>query len=388
MRTKPWFFLSIAIVAAVVLATSGCHTADEPTANSLSLALLSSDTIHMESSAAAHFRFRITANNAPILGAYLSVEDGRSGFSYRVGPTMADGTVMLNDSLTVDDPGGLFRYHCHAVKDGYRESGTVDVYLEMLLNLKVHVAVTSLSSTSIGVHWSPLDVRPDTIVASRNGAIVARTFVTGDTTGVLEGLEAGVVYTVSVHTADGPSMGVLWSPANRIAVRLYESADKTAGHPAGLDLATGNTIAIQDTTAAHDADLVFVSNVSSSSGVSLASPGAWWVSGYRNGRHTRLSPMTFNSVKLDQTYYTRDLTQFFDSTTTQGTDVRDVLGYYYGKPAVGYCKTESGNYARIEILPQGGGSLLGGTYGKRYIDLVIWYQPLANVPYAGRGRHR
>jgi hypothetical protein len=385
---KPWFYLFVAFMIAVAMATSGCHSADEPTGAPLGLALLSSDTVHMESSAGAHFRFRIMSNNTPVADAYLSVVDSRSGFSYRVGPTMADGIVTLNDTITPADPGGLFRYHCSAVKDGYRASDPVDVYLEMMLNLRVQVAVTSLNSTSLGVRWSPLDMRPDTIVATRDGVAVARTIVTGDTSAVIDGLEAGVIYSVSVHTADGPSMSVLWSPANKISVRLYESADKTSGHAAGINLATGATIDIHDTNAAHDADLVFVSNVSSSSGVSLASPGAWWVSGYRNGRHTRLSPLTFNSVTLDQTFYTRDLTQFFDSSTTQGMDVRDVLGYYYGMPAVAYCKTESGNYARIEILPQGGGSLLGGTYGKRYMDMVIWYQPVANVPYAGRGRRR
>src|SRR5205814_1900092 len=123
------------------------------------------------------------------------------------------------------------------------------------------------------------------------------------------------------------------------------------------------TYAALDTNIQKKADLVFASDISSTSGVSLASPAAWWVSGFYNGNRTRLSAMHFEEQDMDHYYYSRSLAQFFDSTTTTGTDVRDFTTSFSQNHAMVYCQTHSGNYARVEILPQSNGTLVGGFYG-------------------------
>jgi hypothetical protein len=263
------------------------------------------------------------------------------------------------------------------------------------------VAANSRSATSIGVAWhrQSTDVTVDTVIVMANGAVVKTQLTSStDTTAVVEGLSLNTLYTIYVGSQAGRSATpVTWATAIRTEnLRLYETADNTAGHFSGLVL-NGNDIGLGPNAATVSvsasapnrafSDIIFASDTSNhTSFLTIVSPAVTTLSGIDAGKYTKFSNATQVAGGMNSIYYTGDLRS---TITTSGTNIINAIELNTttsAQPLVFNVLTADNHFARVEVLPQAsnGGRLHGGTAGTNYIDVSVSYQPLTNTPYAGR----
>jgi hypothetical protein len=184
---------------------------------------------------------------------------------------------------------------------------------------------------------------------------------------------------------------IAWSAANlTTAIRLYETADVTAGHPSGLVLGnTSSSLSIGDASAATKIDLVLATDPSASSPAPhlvlvSADDALAKISG--TPRSADFGHVDLVTGGLINDYLNASLTTI-DSNAATSAGAYIIPQVNNGRSAVVPIRTADRHYARVEIIPQASNAngLFALTSGARYyIDVNVTYQPVAYRGYADR----
>lgn len=265
-------------------------------------------------------------------------------------------------------------------------------------NGPTNVEVTAIDESRISVRWTREsgDASPNTIIATPvgGGAAITENIGAGLSTGIIDGLTPNVKYTIQVESStNNLSTGVEWATATRSAkIRLWETADNTAGHFSGLVLGNPG----EATSSAHsastigaeklDIDLVLASDTSLLNLPYMTLQGADVDgSGIIGGRATRLGNVV-NAITagLDGDFYSTSFSDQFNLGVNFVPFPQNA-----SDPLVILVKTADNpsHYARVEVTKQPSGLVWGegpAPENYRYIDVVVSYQPIAGVAYAGR----
>jgi hypothetical protein len=261
------------------------------------------------------------------------------------------------------------------------------------ISAPTNVMVNTLDANQISAIWTrgSDDTGVDTlIVRNANSGARAGTAVAfaGTSTATVNGLSANTLYTVSVASADNESAGIEWATAARSGkIKLWETAGTGAGQPSGLIIgpSTHGTVAAALSVSHPDAaliDIVLATDPSvPNSLISFQSAHTIGSQLPDNDSTNFADTVYYVSGGLNNDYYSSG---FGSRITTKGFYDQFSLAPL-NSSAICLVRTQSGYYARIEIVPQADGKLwnVNGS-DQRSIDVIVSYQSLPNKPYASR----
>jgi hypothetical protein len=268
------------------------------------------------------------------------------------------------------------------------------------VGIPTNVMLQSQNSTTIGAAWTraPGDNGTDTMIVMDGNTVVNTGVSFGDSIGSVNGLSTGTVYTVIIASAGGRTAGTPWMTAvQTMGLQLYEFSSANAS---GLQLnGTDGQATVISASKANAGSMDFFlddfqNNDSILSLSQISFEGAEFLNG--DGVTWRNSFFDPNSLYVPgglANYYTpTDFTAQIDSINNpseQGNEYDIPSDAIYGTKGsrILLCETADGNFAKIEIVPDPNtGMLYSGSGLDKYITVNVSYQPIANKPYAARGR--
>lgn len=259
------------------------------------------------------------------------------------------------------------------------------------------VEVTSMANNTFGVRWTRAsgDVGVNKIIATPSGGGTATEVTTTSTatSGTITVPAAGR-YNIMVQSSDGNnSTAVEWATAVRYGteaapLRLWETADNTPGHPSGLILSTGTPTSILAGNKL-DIDVILMSDPLLPSLPYLSFQGADVNGSGGLTRATRFGNTYYVvAAGLDGDYYSSSFAGEIKAVSDPTAVNYFAIPQLASNPIILLARTADGHYARIEIVKQPTTGLLWGEDStpqhNRFIDVVVSYQTIADLGYAGR----
>ncbi len=254
----------------------------------------------------------------------------------------------------------------------------------------------------INVEWTrgAGDNGTDTLIVMDGDTVInAGITSAGLSTNSAVGLLPGIAYTIIIASTGGRTAGLQWMTAVYTAgLQLYEFSST---NPSGLQLnGPGSSATVVSAIKANAGSMDFFlddfqNNDSILSASQISFEGAQFLNG--NGTTWRNSYFDRNVFYVPgglTNYYTpTNFAALIDSINApnelQGNDFDIPADAIYGTKgsAILLCETADGNFAKIEIVPDPNtGMLYSGSGTDKYITVNVSYQPIANQPYAARGR--
>ncbi|MFI5201200.1 MAG: hypothetical protein ACHQNE_02290, partial [Candidatus Kapaibacterium sp.] len=202
----------------------------------------------------------------------------------------------------------------------------------------------------------------------------------------------GVLYTITVVSSGGSSNSVTWMTAIRTSgLQLYQFS---SGQRSGLQLngpggqaavvsASSSNIGTMDfylEDVQHDNTITTTSSLSFEGAQFLNTTGETWRNSYID------VPDRYVVGGLDADYSASDFsTQLGRITAGNAYDIPDDAVYATKGSRVLIVKTQDGNLAKIEVVPDPTtGKLYSGSGTNKYVTVNVSYQPIAGQPYAAR----
>lgn len=255
----------------------------------------------------------------------------------------------------------------------------------------------SSSETSVALKWTAgpatETVTGYEIQVNETGSASVSTVEAGTgTTVTVTGLTEGKLYEFAVVAKNGSakstaSAKVEWAPARVVAnaYRLYSSRNTTMG--SGLAIWTGAVPEVLKIVRGHEWDICF-DDKTKPADPRIASPGQTEyidaASNFPNGQPARITywgPQLVNITSLDEVYMASPLT-----VPASGGEMYWSLGSIGGTMNWGSViasKNSDGtyNFGRI-MVKRVGTSFVQGTGNDTFIEVMIAYQTMKDVPYA------
>jgi hypothetical protein len=239
------------------------------------------------------------------------------------------------------------------------------------------VMINTLDANQITAKWtrSADDLGGDTLIVTDKATGIESKAIAfaGTSSATVNGLSAGKLYDVQVASEGGRTVAIEWATAARSGkIKLWETSGTGAGQPSGLIIGPSTHGAVAAALSVNAADNALIDIVLATdpavptSNISLQSAH---IEGY------------YVSGGLDNDYYTSG---FGGRITTKGYYDQFALAPN-NMSAVCLVRTETGYYARVEIVPQADGKLWNvDASNNRSIDVIVSYQSIVNKPYASR----
>ena len=321
-------------------------------------------------------------------GAYIDFYDPIEKRALHEGPTPEDGTWMFTDTIPDTVRGSVFEFAFVAKVPGAINSDSLRLWIATkdIRQWDIDsIAANSWYDQYIGVEWARpvIDSGMDTLFVHTAGssvAIILEPFP--QKSSIISDLQ-GDVDTIWVHNAYASSKAIVWASANYYYDNeLYPNSGANNGIHSALQFSTGQTVS----GTSSGADIIIAQDPNNhNSGFTIISPSVSALSGFSGGRTTNfyhIVPYIDTGENIQESYYTNDLSTYVNGATpVYEIPLPDSSHYSTRFIAV----TEDGHYAQVSIGPV---SHDPSDNNIPYANVALSYQPVAGLPYAGRGRKR
>jgi hypothetical protein len=254
------------------------------------------------------------------------------------------------------------------------------------------VMINTLDANQITAKWtrSADDLGGDTLIVTDKATGIESKAIAfaGTSSATVNGLSAGKLYDVQVASEGGRTVAIEWATAARSGkIKLWETSGTGAGQPSGLIIGPSTHGAVAAALSVNAADNALIDIVLATdpavptSNISLQSAHIEGSQLPSNDSTNFSDTVYYVSGGLDNDYYTSG---FGGRITTKGYYDQFALAPN-NMSAVCLVRTETGYYARVEIVPQADGKLWNvDASNNRSIDVIVSYQSIVNKPYASR----
>jgi hypothetical protein len=238
--------------------------------------------------------------------------------------------------------------------------------------------------------------------AGSTGSYTAKDFAGTATSAVLTGLTNGTVYEVMVHALNGTeespaSSIVMWAPAARTTttLRLYSSTNSTQGSGASIWPATGAPSVLR-IAQGGEWDICFDDKDANADDPRIASPGqSLYVNNdfeFPNGstaKTTYFGKELTNIASLDDIYETSAFLSQLpgDDSPEKSYRISTIGGSKnWGSVVASKIDNTTFRFGRVMMIRGVDGKFVQGSGTGQYIDIMVSYQVINNVPYALKQR--
>ncbi|HEY3874486.1 MAG TPA: hypothetical protein VGM92_03340, partial [Candidatus Kapabacteria bacterium] len=351
--------LTLAFLALAFFAS--CKTSTNPEQGQ-TLHLISSNQ-DTSSVASGPVEFTLTVldrSNYGVGGAYIDFYDPIQLRQRHEGPTPADGTISIFDTIAASSGGGSFAFSFVATYSGATSSTALEKWVQSV-DIRPwaidSLGVNSYSWGEIGVQWKrpAEDMGTDTVIVLMESSL--ETFLAPyPQNSLVFTSEAGLVDSISVHNLYNSSRTLAWAATETYQdINLYERGDSNYDSYSGFLLSDGEVLPVTSTDGDGTlVDLILATDpANGGSGASLISPSMSSLTGIFGGKVTRLyHPVQFidstGGLGLRELYYTEDISQIIkNESPTFSIPLPDSSKYSTAFIVV----TQDKHYAQVCVRP-------------------------------------